>query len=132
MLENKINLEPFVITVNKLVRIGRREINSDGTVKCRLLRFTVDVFDQKRQILKANSLLRSCENDIFSTIYFTPDLTKIQRKRAFDLRTERRLREEKGERNLKISKGKIIVMKENQSGGFFRGRTASGGGSSEA
>ena len=35
LLENKMNLEPDVITVNKLVRLGRREINSDGTVKCR-------------------------------------------------------------------------------------------------
>ena len=132
LLENKMNLVPDVITVNKLVRLGRRENNLDGTVKCRPLRFTVDVFDQKRQILKANSLLRNCENDIFNNIYFTPDLTKIQRKRAFDLRAERRLREEQGERNLKISRGKIIVMKENRSGGFFRGGTASGGGPSEA
>ena len=70
LLENKMNLELGVITVNKLVRLGRREINSDGTVECRPLRFTVDVFDQKRQILKANSLLRSCENDIL-TIYIS-------------------------------------------------------------
>ena len=68
LLENKMNLEPDVITLNKLVRLGRREINSDGTVKCRPLRFTVNVFDPKRQILKANSLLRSCENDILSSI----------------------------------------------------------------
>ena len=87
LFENKTNLEPDVITVNKLVRLGRREINSDGTVKCRPLRFTVDVLDKKRQILKANSLLRSCENDIISNIY--PDLAKNQRKRAFDLRAER-------------------------------------------
>ena len=97
-----------------------------------VLGFTVDVYDQKRQIFKANSLLRRCEHDIFSNIYFTPDLTKIQRKRAFDLRAERRLKEEQGERNLKISRGKIIVMKENRSGGFSSGGTASGGGQSEA
>ena len=90
------------------------------------------MFDQKRQILKANSLLRSCDNDIFSYIYFTPDLTKIQRKRAFDLRAERRLRQEQGERNLIFSRGKIIVMKENRSGGFFRGGTTSGRSPSEA
>ena len=80
-----MNLKPDVITVNKLVRLGRKESNSDGTG------FTVDVFDHKRQILKANSLLRSCEHDIFNNIYFTPDLAKIQRKRAFDLKAERRL-----------------------------------------
>ena len=75
LFENKINLEPYVITVNKLVRLGRREINSDGTVKCRPLRFIVDVLNKKKgQILKANSLLRSCENDIISNLY--PDLEK--------------------------------------------------------
>ena len=78
------------------------------------------MFDQKRQILKVNSLLRNCENDVFNNIYFTPDLTKIQRKRAFDLRAERRLKEEQGEKNLKISRGKIIVMKETRSAGFFQ------------
>ena len=46
-----------------------------------------------------------------------PDLTKNQRKRAYDLRTERRAREEKGEQNLKISSGKIITIKENGGGG---------------
>ena len=46
-----------------------------------------------------------------------PDLTKNQRKRAYDLRTERRAREEKGEQNLKISRGKIITIKENGGGG---------------
>ena len=75
------------------------------------------MFDQKRQIVMANSLQRSCENYIFSNINFTPDLTKIQRRKTFILRAERRMREEQGERNLKISRGKIIVMKENRSGG---------------
>ena len=92
------------------------------------------MFDQKRQIVMANSLQRSCENYIFSNINFTPDLTKIQRRKTFILRAERRMREEQGERNLKISRGKIIVMKENRSGGGggVRGGTAPGGGQSEA
>ena len=64
LLENKMNLDPDDIKVNKLVRLGRREMNSDGTVKCRPLRFTVNVFNHKRQILTANSLLRSCDDDI--------------------------------------------------------------------
>ena len=41
-------------------------MNSNGTVKCRPLRSSEDVFDHKRQILTANSLLRSCE-DILKT-----------------------------------------------------------------
>ena len=122
VLENKMNLDIDTISVNKLVRLGRREKTQDGTLKCRPLRFSVDLFDHKRQILKANSLLRNCVDDIYSNIYFTRDLTKNQRKRAFDLRSERHSREDKGEKNLKISRGKIVVVKENAGGGS----TASG------
>ena len=50
---------------------------------------------------------------LVSNVYFTPDLTKNQRKISYKLRVERRLREEKGEQNLKISRGKIITMKKN-------------------
>ena len=49
----------------------------------------------------------------FSNVYFTPDLTKNQRKIAYERRVERRLRENKGEQNLKISRGKIITVKKN-------------------
>ena len=130
LMETKMNLDPDVIKVNKLVRLGKREIRADGTVnKCRPLRFTVEMFDHKRQILKANSLLRSCTDNIFNNIYFTPDLTKNQRKQAFELRSERRKREEKGETNLKISKGKIVVVKDKQNkheSGLVGEGTASG------
>ena len=40
--------------------------------------------------------------------------------------------EKQGERNLKISRGMIIVMKENRSRGLFRGGTTSGCDPSEA
>ena len=129
LMETKMNLDPELITVHNVVRLGKREIRPDGTAKCRPIRFKVDMFDYKRQILKSNTLLRNCADEIFSNIYFTPDLTKNQRKEAFDLRTERRKREEKGERNLKISKGKIIVVKDsvkNQEGGVAEGGAASG------
>ena len=92
VLENKMDLDIDTISINKLVRLGRREKTQDGTLKCRPLRFSVDLFDHKKKILKANSRLRSCEDDVYGKIYFTPDLTKNQRKRAFDLRSERRLR----------------------------------------
>ena len=104
-----MNVNPDVINVNKLVRFGRREA-TDGTIKPIPMRFTVNLFDHKRQTLKANSLLRNSEDDIFSNVYFTPDLTKNQRKAAYELRMERRSREERGETNLKISIGKIVVF----------------------
>ena len=109
MFDSKMNLNVHAIQVNKLIRLGRRVINKDGIIKPRPLRFTVDIFDHKRQILKANSLLRDSDDLIFNNIYFTPDLTKIQRQKAYDLRVERRQRELAGERNLKISRGKIVV-----------------------
>ena len=131
LLETKMDLDPDIIVVNKLVRLGRREISPNGPIKCRPLRFTVDLFDHKRQILKANTLLRNGEEDIFSNIYFTPDLTKNQRKQAYELRSERRSREQNGETNLKISKGKIVhVVDKSVDNGVLRGGTASGGGPS--
>ena len=81
----------------------------------------ITVIKTSGEFNNANSLLRSCDDDIFGNIYFTPDLTKTQRKKAYELRTERRLREERGERNLKISRGQIIVVKEKGGG------TTSGG-----
>ena len=53
-----MELDLDTITVNKLVRLGRREISEDGSVTSRPLRFSVEVFEHKKQILKANSLLR--------------------------------------------------------------------------
>ena len=75
LLETKMNLDPDIITVNKLVRLGKREVSHDG-IKCRPLGFTVDLFDYKRQLLKANSLLRSYEDTIFCNIYFTTAKTR--------------------------------------------------------
>ena len=53
MFDSKMNLNVQAIHVNKLIRLGRRVINKDGIIKPRPLRFTVDIFDHKRQILKA-------------------------------------------------------------------------------
>ena len=112
LLQNRMEVDTDEITVDKLVRLGRSD-SKNGTTKCRPLRFTVNNFDHKRQILKASSLLRnSASDDVFSNVYFTPDLTKSQRKAAYELRVERRHREENGEENLKISRGKIIVAKK--------------------
>ena len=111
---SRMEVDTDEITINKLVRLGRSD-STNGAIKCRPLRFTVNNFEHKRQILKASSLLRnSPTDDVFSNVYFTPDLTKNQRKVAYELRVERRSREENGEDNLKISRGKIIVVKKNK------------------
>ena len=113
LMQNRMDLDPGVIKVNKLIRLGRRAVSEEGVIKSRPLSFSVELFEHKRDILKANSLLRTSGDSIFSNVYFTPDLTKNQRKIAHQLRVERRLREEKGEQNLKISRGKIITVKKN-------------------
>ena len=56
-----------------LVRLEKCEASFVGNVKCRPLRFTVELKDHKRQILKTNSLLRERRKDLlFSNIYFMP------------------------------------------------------------
>ena len=106
VLENQMELDMEVINVTKLVRLGKKE-----TGKTRPFRFSVGIFEHKRQILRANTKLRKNTNRVYSNIYFTPDLTKNQRKQAYDLRVERRSREDNGETDLKISRGKIVTVK---------------------
>ena len=107
-----MNLDVGVMKVSILVRLGRRVVAETGEIKSRLLSLSVNLFDHKRQILKANALLRECKDDIFGNICFTPDLIKSQKKEAFLLRVERRSREEKGKTNLKISRGKMITTRQ--------------------
>ena len=53
LLETKMDLDPDIIVVNKLVRLGRREISPNGPIKCRPLRFTVksEVIDSVKENL---------------------------------------------------------------------------------
>ena len=55
LLENKMDLDMGAIEIRKVVRLGKREA---GQTKRRPIRFTANQFDHKRQILKANNLLR--------------------------------------------------------------------------
>ena len=73
-----MNLDMGAIEISKVVRLGKSEA---GQTKRRPIRFTVSQFDHKRQILKANDLLRKSEDGVYSNIYFTPDLTKIKENR---------------------------------------------------
>ena len=66
VLENKMNLDMGAIEISKVVRLGKREA---GQTKRRPIHFTVNQFDHKRQILKANNLLRKSEDVVYSNIY---------------------------------------------------------------
>ena len=67
LMQNRMDLDPGVIKVNKLVRLGRRAVSEEGVIKSRPLRFSVELFEHKRDILKANSLLRTSSDSIFSS-----------------------------------------------------------------
>ena len=61
LLQNRMEVDTDEITIDKLVRLGRSD-SKNGAIKCRPLRFTVNNFEHKRQILKASSLLRKFSN----------------------------------------------------------------------
>lgn len=85
------------------VRVGKKSQD-----KPRLLRFSVKDFASKRAILDVSKNLK---NDTeYSNVYITPDLTKNQRQHAFLLRQEKRRRENAGEENLAIRKGRIVTL----------------------
>ena len=119
LFEQKMNLDLADLEMVKPVRVGRRELVNGEIKKVRPLRITVKDFAAKRNILKANTYLREIKDDIFSKIYFTPDLTKNQREEAFKLRQLKRYRTNvQLKKNLKISRGKIVQVpdKDNPEG----------------
>ena len=76
---------------------------------------------RQQRVLNASKAL--INNERFSNLYFSPDLTNGQRKAAFLLREERRRRIAAGEDNLVIRRGKIVERVARQessdhSGGF--------------
>lgn len=113
VLEQIMNLDMSETEVIKPIRVGRRQIVNGAIKNKRPLRFTVKDFSAKRNILKANTYLRESKDEIFSVIYFTPDLTKKQREEAFELRQMKRYRTNVlHEKNLKISRGKIVQVSD--------------------
>ncbi|XP_052786980.1 uncharacterized protein LOC128222147 [Mya arenaria] len=93
------------IEVENVVRLGKMSEDRD---KPRPVRFTVGDFDVKRKVLSRASGLKN--NEKYSRVFITPDLTQVQRKEAFHLRQEKRRREKEGERNLAIRKGRIVKL----------------------
>ena len=73
-----MELDLDTITVNKLVGLGRREISEDGSVRSRPLRFSVEVFEHKRQTLKANNLIRTCTDNVYKKVQVGKDQEKAQ------------------------------------------------------
>ena len=129
LLEQNMNLDLSDLEVVKPVRVGRRELVNGEIKKVRPLRITVKDFSAKRNILKANTYLRQSKDEIFSKIYFTPDLTKNQREEAFKLRQMKRyITNVLQEKDLKISRGKIVQVpdKDNPEGKVNEGEATDG------
>lgn len=78
----------------------------DGRLKVRPVRFVVRDFEAKRKVLDAARRLKGHQSH--SRLFFTPDLTRIQREDAFKLREEKRRREKEGENDLIIRMGRIV------------------------
>ena len=93
------------IEISDLVRLGKK--NTDQT-KVRPLRFKVKDLESKNIILRAGKYLRNSMDETIKNIFITPDLTKQQRDEAYKLRREKKQREDEGEENLRIVRGKII------------------------
>ena len=93
------------VEVESVVRLGTSARDRN---RPRPVRFTVRDFETKRKVLNASKRLKNHEN--YSNVYFSPDLTRNQRKAAFELREERRRRLAQGEENLIIRRGRIITQ----------------------
>lgn len=114
LFETKLDHPVAPIEIIKPVRLGARK-DSNGTLKCRPLRFTVGTLEMKRQLIKAGMALRKSEDDLFSNIYLTPDLTKKQREESFKLREQKRYRmNELNETGLTIRHGRIVKVSDNK------------------
>lgn len=91
------------VQTHDFIRLGHR---FNGRRKPRPIRFRVGDMNMKRKILEASPRLR--HNPDHANVFFTPDLTKRQREEGYQLRQEKRRREEAGEDRLIIRRGKIV------------------------
>ena len=110
------------IEIENPVRLGKKiektqSVAGSNTNKTgdRPLRFKVGKFEDKRVILQANSELKNSSNENVKKIFITPDQTRRQREESFKLREELRYRKRvKNEKNLKISRGRIVSVEQSK------------------
>ena len=108
-INNDMLLNDKNIAVDNLIRLSRRPDGDDTHSKHRQLRFKVQQFESKREILQANFVFKNHDEEEKKKIFMTPDLTQKQREQSFRLREELRYRKNVlGHTNLKMSKGRIV------------------------
>ena len=84
ILTDTLNVDIDILQVIRLGNVSRERRNP------RPIRFTVQTMSDKQRVLNASKAL--INNERFSNLYFSPDLTNGQTKAAFLLREERRRR----------------------------------------
>ena len=97
------------VRIENAFRAGKRQEN-----KPRLLIATLPSEACKWDVLKAAKMLRDSENTEVKGMYINKDLTVLEREQNKKLRDEVKRRKSEGE-NVKIIKGKCVVVKEDKS-----------------
>ena len=94
-----------VRSIVRIERIGRRAVN-----KIRPVRVVLNNMDGRLEILKQAPGLKSWEE--YKKLFISPDLTRKQLEREKTLRLKLKEIREGGERNAKISKGRVVKKLE--------------------
>ena len=119
LIDEDMKLSDKEIEIENPIRLGKKledpksnnGANHNTRNVNRPLRFKVAKFEDKRLILQANSELKTSKDENLKQIFITPDQTRRQREESFKLREELRYRKLVGkEKNLKISRGRIVTV----------------------
>ena len=116
LLDGPMKLDTESIHIQNPVRLGALRASKPNEIqKPRPIKISVENFEHKNKILKANAELRKETGD-FKNIFITPDLTKAQRKEAFLLREQLRYQKNVlNKKNVKISRGRIVEIEKDTS-----------------
>lgn len=136
LLDVDMKMKDQALKFENPFRLGKRVYDADKVAsRPRPLRITVNSFDDKRQILLANSVVKNPSEENKRKVFCTPDLTFKQREESAKLREELRYRRTiLHEQNIKINKGRIVsINSRSQAMGprFFPNRADRQGQSSE-
>lgn len=102
--------------VEGAIRLGKYD---SERARPRLLKVVVSSEKVKAVTLTKASELRKTENPTYKKLFITPDLTPLQREKDRKLRLEKQQREEAGETDLIIRRGKVMkrpTQQENSQG----------------
>ena len=99
-------IEATEVEIKECIRIpARREGQTDDTPKKLLVKLTSPKM-QKKVLEKAKNMKKI---EGWGSTYISPDLTKAQREKAYQLRVEKRRRTQAGESNLIIRNGAVVA-----------------------